>query len=74
MMGMISESNGLHKLRQTSQNPTMAAAIHYLQKLGHSVDANEEFLVQLQSLFALLFIHIEILFQQVDYPVIVAGE
>ena len=52
----------------------MAAAIHYLQKLGHSVDANEEFLVQLQSLFALLFIHIEILFQQVDYPVIVAGE
>ena len=51
-----------------------AAVIHHLQKLGDSVDANEEFLVQLQSLFALLFVHIEILFQQVDDPVIVAGE
>ena len=46
----------------------------YLQKLSDPIHPDEEFLIEVESLAAILLVHIEVLLQEVDYTVVVARE
>lgn len=51
-----------------------ATHLSHLQKLSNAIHARQEFLVQIQSIPALLLVHIEIFLQQVDDGIVVASE
>lgn len=46
----------------------------YLQELSNSIHPDEEFLIEVESLAAILLVHVEVLLQQVYNAIVVARE
>lgn len=56
------------------QFTSQKAHLSHLQKLPDTVHAGQELLVQVQSITALLLVHVEVLLEQVNDGIVVAGE